>query len=274
MPSNQQPLTTLAYAKINLGLSIGPQRSDGYHELQTIFAKIDLADTLEISPRPDQRLTLQTLGAQIPRPQNLVYRAAQLLQKLTPKGAHIILRKKIPGGAGLGGGSADAAGTLKTLAKIWQLPLSKTTLSALALQLGSDVPQALTRKICQATGRGEILQPFKLPRKFPKIVVLVIPPIKISTTWAFRQLSSPKRLRKTNFQFPLRNDFEPLIFQHYPAIQHLKIHLQKLGAVSASLSGSGASVFGLFTSKANAQKAAAALTPHGQVFLTRIFAPA
>lgn len=280
MPQLPQPFfTSSAPAKINLGLRVGPKRADGYHNIQTTFAKITLADTLEFFPRSDQQLKIATLNYKLPEQTNLVAQAAHLLQELTQPacGLTIRLHKKIPLQAGLGGGSSDAAATLLALNKIWQLKLTLSQLQPLAQKLGADVPQFLYPGVLTATGLGEILHPTTLAPKFPRIVVIVVPAKRISTKIAFQKLSAePKQQpqapsqNKTMLGQSLENDFEPLIAHLVPEIQLIKSVFSKFGAAAASLSGSGSSVFGLFHSPAAACKVLPKMQKYGQVFLTRI----
>ncbi len=275
-----------AFAKINLGLKILGKRADGFHELDTIFARIGIFDELEIRLREDGQIHVTVEGAQIPTKENLVFRAAWLLQKFSPRslGIDIFLKKRIPLGAGLGGGSADAAAVLRTLPKIWGLKIAPEKLHKIAASLGSDVPFFLAKKVCRGRGRGEILEPITLPKKFPREVLVVVPPIQISTAWAFNTLSlrAPLRgakqsVRAAGLLIPSRrdrsddflNDFERVVFQEFPEIRQIKKQLEKSGAAIASLSGSGSAVFGLFR-KRPSREIIQELSQFGTVFVAKI----
>ncbi|MFH0834687.1 MAG: 4-(cytidine 5'-diphospho)-2-C-methyl-D-erythritol kinase, partial [Patescibacteria group bacterium] len=182
-----------AFAKINLGLRILAKRADGFHEIETIFARIGLADELELRAREDSKIIVTTENAEIPTRENLVFRAAWLLQKFVPgsPGVEISLRKKIPLGAGLGGGSADAAAVLRNLPRIWGAKIPREKLKKIAAELGSDVPFFLEKTACRARGRGEILEPIVLPKKFPREIIVVVPPVAIATAWAYGKIKIP-----------------------------------------------------------------------------------
>lgn len=281
-----------AFAKINLGLKILGKRTDGFHEIETIFARIGIFDELEFRARDDFKIILKTENAKIPNKKNLVFRAAWLLQKFSPQkvGVDISLHKRIPIGAGLGGGSADAAATLVSLNKIWRLKLKKEKLQKLAASLGSDVPFFLEKKVCRASGRGEILKKISLPKNFPREVLLVVPPPKISSEWAYGKIPPFRRggttpFTKGGFLFPpfgkgrcpersegrkdLINDFEKIVFREFPEIRKIKIALEKTGAKITSLSGSGSAVFGLFKKRPNLEKTQE-FEQFGKVFAVKI----
>jgi 4-diphosphocytidyl-2-C-methyl-D-erythritol kinase len=266
-----------SFAKINLGLRILRKREDNYHDLDTIFAQIDLHDDMEFKLREDEKIVIKVIGAKIPQKENLVWQTATCLQKFCNKkfGVDITLKKRIPMGAGLGGGSSNAATTLRALNKLWNLKLSQQKLEELALSLGSDVPFFLHGNVMRGTGRGEILENIALLKNFPKQVILAVPNFSISTKKAFELYSSSSQTNSStpclkekikltqfkcniittpsisSFQFPisnsyLKNDFEKIIFREYPELTQLKTELFNSGAKFASLSGSGSAVFGLF----------------------------
>lgn len=281
-------MTTRAYAKINLGLRILGRRDDGYHEIETIFHRINLYD--EITFEPASTISLACNHHELPTDErNLCVRAAGLLQKLfgIHEGVHITLKKTIPIGAGLGGGSADAAAVLVTLPKWWNQTLSTEEQFALALQLGADVPYFLQPGTAYATGKGEILHYIELD--IPYWIVVVYPNLHISTAWAYQkvkipnlksQISNPKtqatlkeiileHLHEPRMLMSLlHNDFEPLILRTYEPVARVKQALYIAGADFAQLSGSGSSVFGLFQNETYAKDAARELGKHYQVFIT------
>lgn len=263
-----------AYAKINLGLHVLGKRSDGYHNIETVFRLIDLYDELEIVGN-DQGTHFSSNKPELSDDNtNLCLRAAQLLRDLTGchMGVEMRLTKRIPIGAGLGGGSSDAAATLKGLTKLWSLDISPEELQTISESLGSDVPFFFTGQTAHASGRGEILESFVLP--FPYSILVATPPIHVSTAWAYSSLRVAENQNRPNlkdllsgsFRDPgllrreLTNDFEETVFQKYHEIQKLKETILYGGAELALMSGSGSSVFGLFSSADKARALASDLS--------------
>lgn len=248
------------HSKINLGLHITQKREDGFHDLETFFYPISLRDALEIIPAPDGKTEFFLSGEEIPGPsdKNLCIKAWQILQKthaIPPVKIH--LHKVIPTGAGLGGGSSDAAFTLKTLNELFDKKISREKLKQYASELGSDCSFFLEDSPAYATGRGEILTPYPLSLN-GFYLLLVIPDIHISTAEAYAGISpaKPEIPLKEILAYPLekwsinlKNDFEKNIFNKYPEIKKIKTELYNMGAIYASMSGSGASVFGIFNQK-------------------------
>lgn len=256
-------MVTFPNCKINLGLHITGKRPDGFHELETVFYPVPLKDILEVVS--STTLQFQSTGIDIPgNPgSNLCLKAYHLLKEdfpqLPPVQMH--LHKIIPMGAGLGGGSADGAFALQLLNDKYFLGLSPTQLMKYALQLGSDCPFFILNQPCYATGRGEDLTPIKLDLSGYRFVI-VHPGIHINTKWAFEQIQPglPARSIKEIIQLPIQdwkyylsNDFESPIKQNYPAIEAIKLALYKDGAIYASMSGSGSTVFGIYPTNANIQ---------------------
>jgi 4-diphosphocytidyl-2-C-methyl-D-erythritol kinase len=244
--------------KINVGLYVTGKLPDGYHSLQTGFFPIPLHDVLEIIGAPDTAQTTLTLsGIAIEQTtNNSCLNAYALLKKdfshLPP--VHIHLHKAIPVGGGLGGGSADGAFTLLLLNKKFELGLDEVQLMQYALQLGSDCPFFIKNTPCAARGRGEILEPIALDLSAYKTVI-VNPGIHINTGWAFSkiQIEQPPAPIEELLNRPvdewkayLNNVFEKPIFETYPAVREIKEELYQKGAVYAAMSGSGATVYGLF----------------------------
>ena len=276
-------LEAKAYAKINLGLLIHEKRKDGYHEIETVFHRIDLFDTIVLEPA--DRISVLTESPGVPSDEsNLCWKAALLINEIagTNNGVRIGLTKKIPTGAGLGGGSSDAACVLRVLPRLWKLTLSDRKLSDAAVRLGSDVPYFLGSGSAHGTGRGEVLDFFTLD--FPYAIVVCFPGIQVPTPWAYRQVRAftsrergtlGKRLREAVHDPAalgsiLENDFEAPVLGEYPPLKKLKDSLLETGAFCASLSGSGSSVYGLFTSEEAASAAAKTLrTDRVTTFLTR-----
>jgi len=245
--------------KINLGLHILHKREDGFHNIETVFYPVGLKDALEVIPsaRTGAGIEFSASGIAAGRTDdNLCIRAYHLLKKDFPQlpSVKTHLHKAIPVGAGLGGGSADAAFMLKLLNNKFNLNLSTRQLSSFALQLGSDCPFFIINKPCFATGRGELLEEITLDLSAYKIV-LVNPGIHINTGRAFSQITpSPSKISireivmqpVINWKTELRNDFEAAVFTSHPEIKLIKDELYRLGADFAAMSGSGSSVFGIF----------------------------
>ena len=250
MPSG---LSILSPAKLNLFLHITGRRSDGYHELQTLFQLLDWGDHIVLTPNQSGVVTLDCNDAGISPKENLVMRAAALLQCGT-LGAHITLHKSIPTGAGLGGGSSNAATTLLALNHLWNLQLSQLQLQALAVRLGADVPIFVGAHTAWAEGIGEILTPIELPERW---YLVVVPDCHVSTAEIF---SHDQLTRNTIpikmaafFERDFRNDFQPLVRRLYPKVDNALKVLDKFG--EAKLTGSGACVFTSFDNATQAREA-------------------
>ena len=249
--------------KINLGLNIVNKRSDGYHDLETVFLPIQLKDALEVIQTTDHRqqttVNISESGRNIDgkAEDNLCVKAFHLLKKDFPHlpVIQMHLHKAIPMGAGLGGGSSDGAFTLKLLNRKFGLNIPEKKLIEYSLQLGSDCPFFILNKPCFATSRGEILEPITLDLSEYKIVI-VHPSIHVSTAWAFSSIKpqQPAKSIKQIMQQPivswkneLSNDFENPVFKKYPEIEKVKDLLYDSGAIYAAMSGSGSAVYGIFT---------------------------
>lgn len=260
-------MITFPNAKINLGLNIVEKRPDGYHNLETIFYPIPLQDALEITPWEggERKYKLAQAGIQIAGDDenNLVVKAYKLLDKLyNLPPIEINLLKHIPSGAGLGGGSADAAFMLCMLNQYFQLNIPNEQLEVYAAQLGADCAFFVENKPTFAEGIGNIFSPIGLSLKGYKLV-LVKPDIFVSTRDAFAQIK-PKRPTislKEVAKMPVEewktymvNDFEESVFPQFTAIADIKASLYEMGAIYASMSGSGSSVFALFKGDATLPK--------------------
>lgn len=260
-------MITFPNAKINLGLNIVEKRPDGYHNLETIFYPIPLQDALEITPWEggERKYKLAQSGIQIAGDDenNLVVKAYKLLDNLhNLPPIEINLLKHIPSGAGLGGGSADAAFMLCMLNQHFQLNIPNEQLEVYAAQLGADCAFFVENKPTFAEGIGNIFSPIELSLKGYKLV-LVKPDIFVSTRDAFAQIK-PKRPTislKEVAKMPIEawktymvNDFEESVFPQFPAIADIKAKLYDMGAIYASMSGSGSSVFALFKGDATLPK--------------------
>jgi 4-diphosphocytidyl-2-C-methyl-D-erythritol kinase len=272
-------LKEVAPAKINLGLHVLRKRADGYHDLETVFIRIPWVDTLSVTPAESLALTCSDPGLPVDE-SNLCMKAAIHLAATSgaKQGAALHLEKHVPYGAGLGGGSSDAAATLRLLAGFWGLTVTDAELHSLAASIGSDVPFFLMQQAAYATGRGEILEPlldqaggtYALP--YP--LVVVVPPVEISTASAYR-LVRPSEAGRPDLRSAVRsndlerwrrevvNDFEAPVFEAYPAVSAVKDMMVDAGAGYASLSGSGSAVFGIFEDMPHAQAAAEAALQNG-----------
>ncbi len=263
-----------APAKINLRLRVLGKRKDGYHSIDTIMIPVSLYDELRITKSRKRGLEKEDpIRVTCDHPlvpagkKNLAYQAAALLMKLDqPKGRiHIHIRKRIPVGAGLGGGSSDAAATLVGLNRLFALGYNKEKLQKMATVLGADVPFFVRGLPARARGIGERLTPL---RGFPKAwVVIVYPGIPISTSWVYKnwRRTLTKPIVNTSITSPLQswadlrkllvNDLESVTLGRYPQIGSLKEKLIQHGAAGALMTGSGSSVFGLFESRQKALNA-------------------
>ena len=264
------PLHVRSFAKLNLALSVLGRRTDGYHDIQTIFQSIDLCDELEFQSSPKLEFCCANLPG-VRNEENLVWKAATSLASALneSRGVSIKLRKRIPAGAGLGGGSSNAAATLMGLCRFWDVKLPDTRLFSLAAALGSDVPFFLSGGTALGVGRGEEIRP--LPDLPVGHMVVIFPGVHVSTAEAYRSLnlgltSSTEDHRIQRFcgqvmegkdcLTGLFNDFELSILSAHPPILEAKRFLEERGAIASLLSGSGSSVFGFFSSEESAFAAA------------------
>ena len=259
-----ETLQVLAPAKLNLRLYVLGRRPDGYHNIFSLMQAVSVYDEI-VFERKESEITLTIEGADLPTgPENLVYRAARLILSHLPKpaGVHIRLRKKIPVGAGLGGGSSDAAATLAGLNRFLNAGLSDSELMKLGAGLGADVPFFLVGAPAFAEGIGDRLS--TLP-KWKFYLLLVHPGIHIPTAWAYEnlnlQLTKKDDYNKMQpFYYErdlallcreLENDFEPSIIREYPVIQKIKDDLIQCGALGSLMTGTGSCVFGIFARKSD-----------------------
>ena len=248
-------LTLLSPAKLNLFLHITGRRADGYHQLQTLFQLLDWGDWLGFTPDHSGEISLVAPGLDIPLQDNLIYRAATLLQRHCKRdfvpGVQITVAKHIPTGGGLGGGSSNAATTLLALNHLWQLGLPGEELQALGATLGADVPVFVGGRTAWAEGIGEVLTPVDLPERWYAIIT---PPCHVSTGQIFSHLqltrnTAPIKMA-TFFEGYSRNDCQELVRRLYPDIDAVLDWLD--GFAPARLTGTGASVFASFGTEAEA----------------------
>lgn len=269
MPDHSEFQSFAAPAKINLFLHVTGRRADGYHELQSVFRLLDFHDTLQIRPTTDGRIHRVSGNTQVAESDDLVIKAARLLQQHTQStlGAEIGIEKCIPMGGGLGGGSSDAATTLLALNHLWQLGLTREELQALGIKLGADVPFFIFGKNAWVEGIGEKLQAITLQ---PRHYLVVTPAVHASTAEIF---TSKELTRNTNpttiaafsreafsgrlFNGWFHNDLESVVFRHYPAVAACMAWLSSFA--HARMSGSGASVFAEFATLDEAKAACDAL---------------
>ncbi|MBR5843283.1 MAG: 4-(cytidine 5'-diphospho)-2-C-methyl-D-erythritol kinase [Bacteroidaceae bacterium] len=255
-------MITFPNAKINIGLYVTSRRPDGYHNLETLFYPIELRDILEIVPAQGSESSLTVTGIAVDGDpeQNLVMRAYRLLQKeYNVPAVDIYLHKVIPFGAGLGGGSADAAYALVMLRDMFNLPLSDDELAQRASRLGADCPFFIYNRPLIATGIGDCFTSTNFSLKGLHIV-LVKPSIAVSTAEAYAHVTpqNPQTPLADGLSQPteqwrecVSNDFEKSVFPAHPRIAAIKQRLYDMGAVYASMSGSGSSVFGIFDKPCN-----------------------
>ena len=250
-------ITLKAWAKINISLKILNKRDDGFHNLETTLATINLADFLDIK-EIESGIIIESEGLNIKPEANLCYQAADIFKRRfnITKGVKIKLIKNIPVGGGLGGGSADAACVLKGMNELFNLNVPDEELMELSKEIGSDVPFFIKGGAAYARGRGEELKFFKLSRMS---FVLYYPGYPISTKWAYeaydefilthqhemdniieKKDGKKKKIRKS---FVLENDFEKVVFKKHPDLGDVKAHLIAAGAFIVSLSGSGSCLF-------------------------------
>ncbi len=256
-------------AKINLGLEVIRKRADGFHDINSVFLPIPLADDLTIERAAVLSLVID--DPSLPADEtNLCMRAARAMQRAFGKvglGARMELVKRIPMGAGLGGGSSDAAGVIRGLNELWEIDASMNALESVAASVGSDVPFFLHARPMLARGRGEQLTPIDVPLRAS--VVLVCPGIHIATPWAYAALDMKGEREATPYESiipritnlaSLRdacvNDFERVVFAQHPEIGQIKERLLKAGAAYASMTGSGSAVYGMFDDASAAHHAA------------------
>jgi len=256
-------MITFPIAKINLGLNIVERRTDGYHNLETVFFPVPVRDALEVVPMdeafpsdPDCDLKVTNIAIEGNEQQNLVVKAYRLLKQDFPHlpRVHAHLHKAIPTQAGMGGGSSDCAAMLMLLNEMFELHLTEEQLIGYAARLGADCPFFILGQPAYAEGIGERLHPVSLDLKGFRLAV-VRPDIPVSTREAF-SLINPRKPKKNcreiinqpiaTWRQELVNDFEESVFALHPEIGAVKEQLYEMGAVYAAMSGSGSSVFGLF----------------------------
>ncbi len=243
-------------AKINLGLQILQKRQDGFHDIDTCFYPLmELYEAIEFIEAEEDSIEIRGMKIDVAMKENIVYKALQMLRtKGHIPAQQIILQKSIPSGAGLGGGSADAAWTLRALRDKYTMTVSDEELHEMASKLGADVAFFLKNKPALAKGKGDILTDADIDLSLYHIKC-VHPGVHVNTAWAYSQ-AKPKQGRKTvkeilsqdisTWKSELENDFEEIVFPKFPELKQVKATLYEKGAIYASMSGSGSSFFGIF----------------------------
>ena len=260
----------LSPAKLNLFLHLTGRRADGYHTLQTLFQLLDYGDWMQFETLPGNRIAVDCTGLDIPRRDNLVYRAARLLQQhcRIRRGAHIRLDKTLPSGGGLGGGSSNAGTTLLALNRLWELGLSTGQLAELGLTLGADIPLFVHGHSAWAEGVGEQLTPLQLADQW---YVVISPPGEVSTAEVFSQqdltVGTPPIKMATFFQRGGVNDCQPVVRRLYPQVNDALVWLQQFG--QARLTGTGACVFLAMADPVQAESVFAQKPAHWHGFVAR-----
>jgi len=266
MPSRIQTAKTIelkSYAKINLCLRITGKYEDGYHSLSSVFIEIDLHDNIYITPSKSMKLLIEGTDYTSDKNNTIIKITYLMKEKFSLQDNFAItVEKNIPYGAGLGGGSSNAAAIIKFLNMFYDLKLSNKQMEEIALYIGCDVPFFIRGGLQLVEGRGEILTPIKV--KFPYTFLIVYPGINISTKWAYTQFDLTKKsyrhkfdtlFNSDGFNFELfENQFEDIVFQTHPEVGRIKQELLKSGAIYAGLSGSGSTVFGIYENIASAKE--------------------
>ncbi|MER3428344.1 MAG: 4-(cytidine 5'-diphospho)-2-C-methyl-D-erythritol kinase [Pyrinomonas sp.] len=273
-----------SFAKINWTLRVLGRRSDGLHEIITIMQTVSLHDTLIFTRARDDRIEIECDRADVPTDEgNLIYKAAQALRERCRVrcGVHVRLAKRIPIGGGLGGGSSNAAMTLLALARLWQLPVGRDDLLKIGAALGADVPFFFFGGTARGAGTGTEIEPLK--EIDAPCLLIVAPPVAVSTARAYALLNAPpltnekgenilavsRKIEKLEWQAFLRNDFEPTVRRSYPEVERAYVALQRAGASATFMSGSGASVVGIFDTERDRARASTRIVREaiGEVFL-------
>ncbi|MGB2696854.1 MAG: 4-(cytidine 5'-diphospho)-2-C-methyl-D-erythritol kinase [Candidatus Zixiibacteriota bacterium] len=270
-----------SFAKINLCLYVLGKRKDGYHEIYTVMQAVDLYDGLSLYKIP-KGIVVQTDDPQLPTDRrNLVYKAAEIYFNRTgiDEGVRIKIQKKIPLSSGLGGGSSNAAFTLRGLNKLFATRLSQRELWEMAKKIGSDVPFFLSSGQAVTTGRGEKIREVKLPQDY--WIILINPYQKIPTSWVYENykinLTRERKLikiYKSNKSFldsmvGWENELEKTAVKKYPQLKRLREKLKQIGAIKTSMSGSGLTVYGIFLDKPRYKEVKSLQSKEWQIRVTR-----
>lgn len=248
--------------KINIGLFVTEKRNDGFHNLESVFYPVPWTDVLEVNFSDAQDITLAVTGAAVTDDveNNIIVKAYRLMQReFAIGGVNVHLWKRLPMGAGLGGGSANGAFMLNALNTLFELNVSSSRRKELAAELGSDCPFFIDNTASFVSGRGEVLEAYPLDLSGYHILI-VHPGIHVSTAQAFAQLKpkaatfnlrSLNQLEMNQWREQVKNDFEQSIFPQYQEIEAIKHAMYQSGALFASMSGSGSAVYGIFSEEPN-----------------------
>lgn len=279
-----------AYAKINLGLDVLRRRADGYHEVKMVMQTVDIWDKLTFAVKEDPGIELSVGDAALPAGEdNLICRAARLImeEKKIKQGVKITLEKHIPIAAGMAGGSTDAAAVFHGLNELFGLSMSMEEMKKLGVRIGADVPYCIMGGTALSEGIGEVLTPLPAPPQC--ILVVAKPDIDVSTKFVYENLHADRLKNHPDIDgmvqaigdgsldgivSRLGNVLETVTVKEYPVIEEIKKQMEEKGAEGALMSGSGPTVFGIFTKKEPAQAAADAIKESGlarQVFITGFY---
>ena len=282
-----EQITRKAYAKINIGLDVLRRREDGYHELKMIMQTVDICDDLLFEKMPQTGIVIRTDHEELPVDgNNLIYKAADLLfrEKGITEGVQITLTKRIPIAAGMAGGSSDAAATMHGVNELFGMGYSIQELQELGVKLGADIPYCLVGGTMLSEGIGEILTP--LPAPPDCFLVVAKPDINVSTAFVYGNLHADRLTYHPDIDGMVRalqtgnlrgitdrlgNVLETVTIKEYPIIEEIKELMRSMGAENALMSGSGPSVFGIYTDRKTAEAAAHAVEERklaGQIFVT------
>lgn len=261
-----------SYAKINLYLDIGPKLDDGYHSIDTIMQTVNLYDELYLEPIKTQGIFIHCNDREVPVDKNsIIYRTVEMLLANTKKGIKVFLNKRIPIASGLGGGSSNIATILIGINKLFKLSLDRSHLTDIAANLGIDIPFFIIRGTVLARGRGEQIFPLK-PIHPSLPLILVNPGIKILTKWAYHlydqsfdngnkplkkishYLKKKEVIKPIEIYQTIYNSFDSVMIREYPIIEQIKNILKDLGAIAATISGSGSTVYGVFAERRQRDK--------------------
>ena len=254
-------------AKINIGLSVIRKRNDGFHDIESIFYPIGLCDSLEyLETKDTSAIDIASVTYSGPFPvtgKDICIKLTEMLRDLFSFPAlRIHIHKNIPSGAGLGGGSSDAAFLLKSLNSRYSFELNQSQLEELASRIGSDCPFFIKNNPCLVTGKGEVLQEIHLSLK-GYYLILIYPGTQVSTAEAYREIipsdKSPNlrelaREPVNQWKYLISNQFEDSVFRSYPPLSEIRKELYSMGALYASMTGSGSAIYGLFSSEVNIPK--------------------
>jgi 4-diphosphocytidyl-2-C-methyl-D-erythritol kinase len=269
--------------KVNIGLKVIGIRSDGYHNISTIFQELDCGDILKIHNKNTGFELSSNLDSVPLNKKNTCYRAYRIIKDLFPsaiKGLSVHIAKQIPPGTGLGAGSSNGATLLKAIKKIYNLNISNTELEKLSSQFSADAPFFINGKTQKGSGKGDVLE--NISRPFEGKFLMVLPNFSISTKWAFDKLKNQLKKIDNDNSFEsvfytkksinsvkfFENDFERIVIPTYPEIGKIKTGLTEFGAIFSSLSGTGSTVFGVFNDETSAKEAELFFRNKYQTYLT------